>query len=97
MKNKNKKNKILDLDKYDEAMIFINDNTNKLVVDINPSILPLLPPMPMSNKTHGDMQYNLPDCNHNTPNGNKVCQITNNMYGNPMGVNTNTLHRLVPM
>ena len=85
-KKKKHKHKPLDLEEFDDASKFINENTRNIKLQINPSMLPLLAPTTMSTIEKGEVQYNLPDCNHNTPNRAKVCKIINNMINNPMGV-----------
>ena len=85
-KKRKSKNKHLDLEEYDAAMKFIESNTKKIKVSIHPTMFPLLAPTTMSAADNNQVQFNLPDCNHNEPNCMKVCEIMNNMINNIMGV-----------
>ncbi len=49
-------------------------------------MLPLLAPMTISTIDKGEVQCNLPVCNHNRPNRTKVCEMMNSMIENPMEV-----------
>lgn len=72
----------LDLDNFDNAIAFIEKNTKRRIINIHPTMLGIIGPLSLNVK--GEVQLNMPDCNHNTPDPAKVCHIMNNMCNNVM-------------
>lgn len=80
----------LNLDNFDDAIAFIEENTKKRIINIHPTMLGVSSPLTLNAKE--EIQVNMPDCNHNTINPKKVCHIMNNMTNNVMGIE-NTISR----
>lgn len=72
----------LDLEDFDNAIAFIEKNTKRRIINIHPTMLGVIGPLSLNDKD--EVQLNMPDCNHNTPDPAKVCHIMNNMCNNVM-------------
>ena len=60
---------------------------NKMNIDINATMLPFFSSTMYDTNSSGTLvQLNILDINHNTGDNDKVYEIVNNVYGNPVGI-----------
>ena len=71
----------LDLGVWADAERYLRENTKSIECTIYPSQFAIMGPALMQRR---NVQLNMANCNHNTPNATKMMEIINNLLGNPM-------------